>query len=75
MLSGSAEPECRVGFLVMSPEVRAADQCPIRSLTIPTPPDDAPHTGQTNMAARATIHPTVNDSATAWYWAGSTAVN
>ncbi len=75
MLSGSAEPECRVGSSVLSPEVHAADQRPTRSLTIPTPDDDAPCTGQTNIATRATIHPTVNDSASAEFRAGSTAVN
>jgi hypothetical protein len=75
MLSGSAEPECRVGSPVMSPEVRGAEQPIPTPAAIPTSAHDPPCTGQTNIAAHATIHPTVNDSATAWYWAGSTAVN
>jgi hypothetical protein len=75
MLSGSAEPECRPGQPVMSPEVRGADKGPMRPVTIPTPADDAPRTGPTTIVARATIHPTVNGSAAAGCWTGSTAVN
>jgi hypothetical protein len=75
MLSGSAEPECRPGQPVMSPVVRGADQGPVRSVAIFTPADDAPRTGPTKFVARATIHPTVNGSAAAGCWAGSTAVN
>jgi hypothetical protein len=59
----------------MSPAVGGADQGPMRPVTIPTPADDAPRTGPTKIVARATIHPTVNGSAAAGYWAGSTAVN
>jgi hypothetical protein len=71
MLSGSAEPECRVG----QPVVRGAAESLARSVMILTPADDAPRWGQTKIAARATIHPTVNGSATAGRWTDSTAVN
>jgi hypothetical protein len=75
MLSGSSEPECRTGRPVTSTVVRGSDKGPVRSITIFTPADDAPRTGPTNIATRATIHPTVNDSASAEFRAGSTAVN
>ena len=75
MLSGSAEPECRVGSPVMSPKVRGTEQPIPRPAAIPTSAHDPPYTGQTNIAARATIHPTVNGSAAVAGWADSTAVN
>ena len=75
MLSGSSEPECRPSQPVTSTVVRGADEGPVRSITIFMPAADAPRTGPTDIAARATIHPTVNDSATAGFRAGSTAVN
>jgi hypothetical protein len=75
MLSGSSEPECRPGQPLTSTVVRGVDKGPVRFIMIFTRADDAPRTGPTNIAARATIHPTVNDSATAELRAGSTAVN
>jgi hypothetical protein len=75
MLSGSAEPECRVGSPVISTEVCGAEQAIPRPAAIPTSAHDPPHPEATEIFARATIHTTVTDSATAWYWAGATAVN
>jgi hypothetical protein len=75
MLPGSSEPECRTGQPVTSSVIRGADKGPVRYNTIFTPADDAPRTGPANIAPRATIHPTVHDSATAAFRAGSTAVN
>jgi hypothetical protein len=75
MLSGSAEPECRVDSPVMSPKVRGAERAIPRPAAIPTSAHDPPHPEATKIASRATIHPTVNGSATACRWAGSTAVN
>jgi hypothetical protein len=75
MLSGNSELKCREGSSVMSPEVRGAEQAIPRPAAIPTSANDPPRPEATKIAARATIHPMVNDSATAGYWAGSTAVN
>lgn len=75
MPSGSSEPECRPGRPVISPVVREADKGPARSAKTFTPADDAPRGGPTKFAAHATIHPTVNGSATAGFGAGATAVD
>ncbi len=75
MLSGSAEPECRVNSPVMSPEVRGAEQAIPKPAAIPTSAHDPPRAEAIKLAVRATIHPTANGSATAGPWAGSTAVN
>jgi hypothetical protein len=64
-----------MGSPVMSPKVRGAEHAIPRPAAIPTSAHDPPHPEATKITARATIHTTVNDSAKAWYWAGSTAVN
>ena len=71
MLSGSAEPECRVGLPVTSPELRDAGEAAVRLMWTSLPADDAPRRASTTMAKRATILPTAEVSCRP----GSAAVN
>jgi hypothetical protein len=71
MLSGSAEPECRVGLPVTSPALRDAGEAAVRCTRTFLPADDAPGCAPTTMATRATILPTAEVS----WRPGSTAVN
>jgi hypothetical protein len=77
MLSGTVEPECRECWPVNLPEIASTVSC--ADGTTPTPAatsaDGAPHPEATEIVAHATIHPTVNDAATAGCLAGSIAVN
>jgi hypothetical protein len=71
MLSGSAEPKCRVGLPLISPGVRSADEITVRLIGTSAPADDKPRSAPTTIATRATIRP----SAEARCRPGSAAVN
>jgi len=78
MPSGTAEPECRERppeiVPVLRDAVNGADEAIPTSGATPTSAQDAPHPEATKIIARATIHPTVNGTATAGCLTGSPAV-